>query len=133
MGFIFLIVGVVIVFYAMHLSGLAAESDFGPARNILAGTATSMYLFGVPALLFGGCLCLNVYMNREPSIRHEKLEPKGVLPVVTESHLSDSPASDSNRVTCPQCGSVLERELEIVKPDQSVLCGKCFKRFVPPE
>jgi hypothetical protein len=125
---IFLGVGIVIVLYASHLSALAADSSFAPARAIYLRTATSMYLVGVPMLLIGGCLSLNVYTQRDSGMRGKKL----ISPVVPDSRKAGmSVVSYSRKVVCPECGFVLERELGIVKPDGSVICGKCFNRFIP--
>jgi uncharacterized membrane protein HdeD (DUF308 family) len=69
MAVTFLGVGSVVVGYALYLSGRAASSSFGPASAILSQTAASMYIFGVPALLAGVYLALNIFMKRRSYIQ----------------------------------------------------------------
>jgi len=41
------------------------------------------------------------------------------------------PASDSQEVTCSECGKEVSIRGGTVKPDGSVVCPYCFKRFFP--
>jgi len=122
---IFLGIGIVNVGYATYLTGRAANSSFGPAGSILTGTASAMYMFGVPTLIIGICLALNVYSQRGSGIRTQT----GRLP---DSRRTVLPAgSNVGGAVCPDCGFMLGPELGMRRPDGSVICGRCFKKFIP--
>ncbi|MBY8996329.1 MAG: hypothetical protein KGD60_01260 [Candidatus Thorarchaeota archaeon] len=117
-----------VVGYALNLSAEAASYSFAPARSILLSTAAAMYMFGVPVLLIGGCLALNVYMQRNPNSRIGS--PR--IPITPEyKKLLRAAESDSLDVVCPDCGFILGPELGKRKPDGSVVCGRCSKSFIP--
>jgi hypothetical protein len=128
MAVTFLGIGVVVVGYAIYLSGRAAESSFGPATSILLNTANTMYMFGVPALLIGAFYALNAYMHYKsgaPTVRMG-------APSSTESRrLLQAAQGPTLDVTCPDCGYILGPELGVRRPDGSVTCGRCYKRFIP--
>ena len=111
---IFLGIGIVNVGYATYLTGRAANSSFGPAGSI-----------GVPTLIIGICLALNVYSQRGSGIRTQT----GRLP---DSRRTVLPAgSNVGGAVCPDCGFMLGPELGMRRPDGSVICGRCFKKFIP--
>ncbi len=71
-----------------------------------------------------GCL---IYATKLPS--HKKVEDS------PESKVMDTPKEqsaiyDSGIATCPDCGLVFPTE-GLVRPDGSVVCTKCYKKFKP--
>jgi hypothetical protein len=124
----FLGVGIVVVGYGTYLMSRAAESGFAPAGAILSNTAMSMYLFGVPILLIGGYYAINVYMRQNPSAVSLKV---GTPSSVESRRLIQAVDIGTLDVTCPDCGYMLGPELGMRRPDGSVSCGRCHKRFIP--
>ena len=115
--------GLVLVLYGWYSSGLAASSDFPPVRAIYSRMAASMFLTGVPMLLMGCFLLIKYSQSGSGNMvfQHETFMPRSV----------PAAASESKKVACPKCGFLQDPTLGIVRPDGSVICTKCFERFIP--
>lgn len=127
----FLGIGIVVVGYAIHMSNLAARGGIG--QWIYAQSATAMYMFGVPTLIIGIASAINAYLQfsarRQPETetRRPSLAP-GSRRI---SSTIDPEKIDIVEIFCPDCGKKLGSELSMKRPDGSVVCGKCYKRFIP--
>jgi hypothetical protein len=125
---VFLGIGIVVTGNAIHLSNLAANSSFGGSRWIYSQAATAAYIFGVPTLIIGIGLTLIAYMQfnamRQVEIRRPSLKPGS-------RRISVDVEPEIVEVACPDCGNTLGSELAMRRPDGSVVCGRCYKRFIP--
>ena len=82
-----------------------------------------MYLFGIPVLFIGLGLLVKLYMDRNPDRSRVRFTPKK-LPAY---------AMKGYAITCPDCRSTLDHELDSVRSDGSVVCSKCGRSFIPQQ
>ncbi|MHA1577984.1 MAG: hypothetical protein ACTSU3_11545, partial [Candidatus Thorarchaeota archaeon] len=101
-----------------------AIASFGMAFGSVVGIYG--YTFGAP-LIFVGMII--VFFSRKSKSGYESTEERFTTPTPREQQ--PKPASDSQEVTCSECGKEVSIRGGTVKPDGSVVCPYCFKRFFP--
>lgn len=102
-----------------------AIASFGMAITSVVG------VYGItiaaPFLFIGIIIVLVSSRRSEP--KYYPTEKRVTTPTPREQQ--PKPASDSQEVTCSECGKEVSIRGGTVKPDGSVVCPYCFKRFFP--
>ncbi len=125
----FLIINVLLILLlAMIWKGRAFE------KGVIALAAISFIYSGfilffrnVIPIPLTAILALALMSANKPSIEHEP--PIEKPPVETGPSVSE--ASDIPTANCPDCGTIVKLAAGALKPDGSVVCTKCLKKFVP--
>ena len=100
-----------------------AIASFGAGLYSVAGVS-SAGLLGAGIALIGFILVMIIGFIMKP--KYTSSSDFRDLPSSGRSVEEDIPTS-----TCPDCGAIIKLTGGIVKPDGSVVCTKCMKKFMP--
>lgn len=106
-----------------------AISSFGMAFISVAGIYG--FSIGTPFVIIGLVIVFITGRKVRDNSRHDYRSADERFTQRTQSEQQAKPASDALDVTCSECGKEVSIRGGTRKPDGSVVCPHCFKRFFP--